>query len=60
MIKNKEVSKEAIALRAHELYVQRGGEPGRDVEDWVKAENDLNSQVVAGPVETKAARAGRN
>ena len=36
MIESKEVSKENIARRAYELYTQRGGEPGKDVEDWVK------------------------
>jgi Protein of unknown function (DUF2934) len=32
---------EDISRRAYELYVQRGGEPGRDVEDWISAENEL-------------------
>ena len=35
-----ELSQEAIAQRAYELYVERGGEPGKDVEDWVRAEKD--------------------
>ena len=30
-----------IARRAYELYVARGGEPGHDVEDWLRAERDL-------------------
>jgi hypothetical protein len=34
---------DAIAKRAYELYVQRGGEPGRDWEDWFAAERDLRS-----------------
>ena len=38
MIERKELSKEDIAHRAYELYMQRGGEPGKDVEDWVRAE----------------------
>ena len=32
---------ERIARRAYELYEQRGRQEGRDVEDWVKAEQQL-------------------
>lgn len=32
---------DAIALRAYELFIQRGGEHGRDWEDWLSAERDL-------------------
>jgi hypothetical protein len=46
MIERKELSKEEISHRAYELYVQRGGEPGKDVEDWVRAEKELGSEVV--------------
>ena len=61
MIVSKELSKEAVAHRAYQLYVERGGEPGKDVEDWVRAEKELTGEVVVvGPVGTKAARAGRN
>jgi hypothetical protein len=38
---HKEISKEEVAHRAYELYVQRGEEPGKDVEDWVRAEQEL-------------------
>lgn len=55
MIKRKELSKEIIAHRAYELYVQRGTEPGKDVEDWVRAEKELIIEVVPGPVRTKRA-----
>jgi len=30
-----------IARRAYELYVQRGGEHGHDVDDWLRAEREL-------------------
>ena len=30
-----------IARRAYELYEQRGGEHGRDLDDWLLAENEL-------------------
>jgi hypothetical protein len=34
---------EAIALRAYELYLERGGEDGHAVEDWLRAERELAS-----------------
>lgn len=36
-------SAEQIARRAYELYQQRGGKPGRDMEDWLEAERELRS-----------------
>ena len=36
------VPREAIAERAYELYVRRGGEPGRDMEDWLQAEREIS------------------
>jgi len=35
---------ERISRRAYELYEQRGRQEGRDVEDWVKAEQQLAAQ----------------
>ena len=32
---------EAIRARAYELYLERGGEHGRDVEDWARAEAEI-------------------
>lgn len=32
---------DVIARRAHELYLERGAEPGRDIEDWLRAEAEL-------------------
>ena len=32
---------EAIALRAYELFLVRGGQHGRDLEDWLQAEREL-------------------
>jgi len=32
---------EMIARRAYELFAGRGGEHGRDLEDWLQAESDL-------------------
>jgi hypothetical protein len=30
-----------IAQRAYELYLARGGEHGRDADDWLQAEREL-------------------
>jgi Protein of unknown function (DUF2934) len=33
---------EEIAKRSFELYLARGGQDGHDVEDWLRAEAELN------------------
>jgi len=35
-------SSEEIAVRAHQIFTERGGEPGHDVEDWLRAERELS------------------
>ena len=60
MTERRELSKEEINRRAYELYVERGAALGEDVEDWLAAEKELSSDVLAGTVKTKAAQAGRN
>ena len=32
-----------IRIRAYEICLQRGGQPGSELEDWVQAEHELNS-----------------
>lgn len=32
---------EEIALRAYEIYLERGGAPGNALEDWTRAEREL-------------------
>jgi DUF2934 family protein len=49
--------KEAIAQRAYDLYIQRGGENGNDVEDWLAAEKQLIVEPLITP-KMKTARAG--
>jgi hypothetical protein len=58
MIDKRELPKEAIAHRAYELYVQRGGENGTDVEDWLKAEKELVVAPIFTPARVKSAQAG--
>jgi hypothetical protein len=60
MIERKELSKEDIAHRAYQLYITRGCEQGKDVEDWVRAEKELTGEAVVGPAKTMAASTGRN
>jgi hypothetical protein len=60
MIEQKELSREDIAQRAYELYVRRGREPGKEIEDWDRAEKELTGEVVVGPSKAIAALAGHN
>jgi hypothetical protein len=34
-------TREQIAMRAYEIYMERGGEPGHELEDWTRAEREL-------------------
>ena len=34
---------EKIRRRAYEIYLERGGEPGHDLEDWLQAERELTA-----------------
>ena len=34
-------TREEIALRAYEIYLERGGAPGQELEDWTRAEREL-------------------
>jgi HSP20 family protein len=47
----KEVSK-AIAARAYEFFEGRGHEPGKDLEDWLRAESELLRPVPLEITET--------
>ena len=33
-----------IRIRAYEIYLQRGGQPGNELEDWLQAEGELTSK----------------
>jgi hypothetical protein len=33
-----------IRLRAHQLYVARGQEDGRDLDDWLRAEEEITGK----------------
>ena len=36
---------EEIRIRAYEIYIERGGQPGHDLEDWLQAERELEPKV---------------
>jgi len=35
-------TQEEIAIRAYQIYTERGYAPGNPLEDWVRAERELN------------------
>ena len=35
-------SHEQIRLRAYEIYLERGGFPGNELDDWLQAERELD------------------
>ncbi len=35
---------EEIALRAYQIYLERGGTPGNALEDWTRAERELQEE----------------
>jgi len=44
MIQIREPAKDEILHRAYALYLIRGCEQGKDVEDWVNAEKELSDE----------------
>jgi hypothetical protein len=41
---SRDVTNDEISIRAYERYQQRGGEPGRDWDDWLEAERELQAR----------------
>ncbi len=48
-------TREEIELRAHQIYVERGGAHGQDVEDWLQAERELLEKYGKTGLKAKAA-----
>jgi len=38
---------EKIRLRAYEIYLERGEQPGRELDDWLQAERELEGGGLA-------------
>ena len=47
-------AREEIELRAHQIYVERGGAHGQDVEDWLQAEHQLFDKYEKPGLKAKA------
>ncbi len=41
------ISDEEIARRAFEVYCARGGQPGRELDDWLQAERELRELTLS-------------
>jgi hypothetical protein len=60
MTENRQPSAEEISHRAYGLYLERGGQHGSDVQDWVRAEKELSGESVVGQAKTKTTQVTRN
>lgn len=49
-----------IAARAKEIYIQSGGLPGRDVENWLAAEKELSNRARSKAVPSTGDTAGKS
>ena len=58
MLERQEV-KDGIARRAYEIYVQRGGQNGTDVEDWLRAEKEISGKPADVQATSRTAAAGK-
>lgn len=50
-------ARQEIELRAHQIYVERGGAHGQDVADWLQAERELVEKYGRPGQKAKAAAA---
>jgi hypothetical protein len=42
-----------IRMKAFEIYRQRGGVPGHEMEDWLKAEQLINRELQGGAIQAR-------
>jgi hypothetical protein len=45
---NNPVTDEEVRRRAYEIYLERCGQPGCDLDDWLQAERELQSEGLRG------------
>jgi Protein of unknown function (DUF2934) len=55
---DKSVPREQIELRAYEIFLQRGGSDGNELEDWLRAERELLGDQASAASETPDANTG--
>jgi Protein of unknown function (DUF2934) len=48
-------SHDEIEVRAFQIYIERGGAYGHDIEDWLKAERELLEEHGKAPRKAKSA-----
>jgi hypothetical protein len=54
---NHRPTEDEIAIRAHEIFLERGAAPGHDLDDWLQAELELSKKRTNGvPTHALAAR----
>lgn len=51
-----ESTEETIRRRAYELHLERGGAHGGDVEDWLRAEREVEARHQPAAAKTKGKR----
>lgn len=59
MTENRLPTVEEINRRAYGLFIERGGQHGNDVQDWVKAEKELHSKSTVEQTKPKVAHPSR-
>jgi hypothetical protein len=55
----REAQTEQIQLRAYEVYLERGGADGHDLEDWILAERELTTRPETKRVTSREQATGR-
>jgi len=50
ILSSREGVKEMISSRAYDIYLNRGAEHGRDLDDWLQAESLVLASLTEGPV----------
>jgi len=45
---HRDISDDEVAIRAHEIFINRGGEHGHDQDDWLQAKRELSNGHDAG------------
>jgi hypothetical protein len=44
-VAERKIPEELIRQRAHEIFLERGGQPGQELEDWLQAERELRQKL---------------
>jgi hypothetical protein len=48
--KNENNRSDAVARRAYDLYLQRGAQPGHELDDWIQAEREIKGSQAPRPL----------